>query len=174
MEKKYTVTIVASLILVPILLWLFYSQNDSQSRSNIICEKSHSGKGVDTTNKGGTKVSQVNLSVNGHEMIVTLAKTKAADKLIERLQVQSLTLKLNEYGSFEKVGDLNFSLPSSDRQMKTSPGDIVLYQGNEISIFYGSNSWSYTPLGKIDNVSTNKLKKILGTSNVIVRFSIAH
>jgi hypothetical protein len=54
----------------------------------------------------------------------------------------------------------------------SNPGDIVLYQGDKISLFYGSHSWSYTKLGKIDNVDSNKLKEVLGSGNVILEFSL--
>ena len=57
-----------------------------------------------------------------------------------------LTLSLHEYGGFEKVGPLGQSLPTEDRQITTRSGDIVLYQGNQLVLFYGSNSWSYTKL----------------------------
>ena len=65
-----------------------------------------------------------------------------------------------------------FSLPTSDENIGTTPGDIVLYQGDKISLFYGSHSWSYTKLGKIDNVDSNKLKEVLGSGDGTLEFSL--
>ena len=88
------------------------------------------------------------------------------------MQKGSLTVKLSEYGNFEKVGTLGSSLPRNDRQTATNPGDIMLYQGNQITIFYGNNSWSYSSLGKIDGATQTELKKVLGRGDVTATFSI--
>lgn len=61
---------------------------------------------------------------------------------------------MNDYGNMEKVGSLGFSLPRNDTRITTSPGVLVLYQGNMLVLFYGSNTWRYTPLGKVDGVDT--------------------
>ena len=83
-----------------------------------------------------------------------------------------IVVNAHEYGGFEKVGDLGFSLPREDTNITTSAGDIVLYQGNQISLFYNSNSWSYTKLGKIQNISSNELKNILGNGDVTITFTL--
>ena len=83
-----------------------------------------------------------------------------------------MELTLNEYGSFEKVGALPQSLPKDDERITTEPGDIMLYLGNQITIFYGTNTWSYTRLGRIDNVTQAELKEILGSGNVTVTLSL--
>jgi hypothetical protein len=72
------------------------------------------------------------------------------------------------YGGFEQVGSIGSTLPTNDVQMKTHSGDIVLYQGNQLVIFYGSNSWSYTKLGKVANLSDKELKDLLSNGNVTV------
>ena len=92
--------------------------------------------------------------------------------LIKELKKGNVTVNASEYGGFEKVGELGFSLPTSDENIGTAPGDIVLYQGDKISLFYGSHSWSYTKLGKIDNVDSNKLKEVLGSGDVTLEFSL--
>ena len=84
----------------------------------------------------------------------------------------NITVNATEYGGFEKVGELGFSLPASDENINTEPGDIVLYQGDKVSLFYGSHSWNYTKLGKIDNISSNELKEVLGQGNVTLVFSL--
>ena len=84
---------------------------------------------------------------------------------------KDLVLTLNEYGNFEKVGSLGETLPRNDTHIKTNPGDIVLYNGDNISIFYNSNSWSYTYLGKIVNKTQEELIELFGRGDIEIRFS---
>lgn len=114
----------------------------------------------------------MNLIINNQTLLVNLVDNDATTELINRLKEKDLTLNLSEYGGFEKVGPLNFSLPRSDTYITTNCGDIVLYSGNQISIFNESNSWSYTRLGKIANISDEELKQILGKGNVTITLSI--
>ncbi len=113
--------------------------------------------------------NMINLKINNHILNVKLEDNAAAKALVDKLKSGDVTIHAEDYGNFEKVGDLGFSLPRSDKYMTTSLGDIVLYNGDEISIFYNSNSWSYTKLGKVQNI--NDLKNILGTGDVILIFS---
>ena len=76
------------------------------------------------------------------------------------------------YGGFEQVGSIGSTLPTSDKQMTTKAGDIVLYSGNQIVIFYGSNSWSYTKLGCISNKTVDELTDLLGKGNITVTLSL--
>ena len=76
------------------------------------------------------------------------------------------------YGNFEKVGPLGTKLPRNDTQITTQAGDIILYQGNQITIYYDTNSWNFTRLGKVDGVTQAELKKILGKSDVTAVFSV--
>lgn len=115
---------------------------------------------------------KMNIEVNGHTLTATLADNEAAKALAELLKDKPMVLNLNEYGSFEKVGALPRSLPQNDERITTEPGDIMLYVGNQITIFYGSNTWSYTRLGKIDNATQTELKEIFGSGNVTVTLSI--
>lgn len=112
----------------------------------------------------------INLKVNNHVLKVKLEDNSAAKALMNKLKNGDITIHAEDYGGFEKVGDLGFSLPRSDKYITTSPGDIVLYDGDEISLFYNSNSWSYTKLGKVQNIKD--LKKILGTGDVKLVLSL--
>ena len=114
----------------------------------------------------------IKLKVNSHVLNVKLEDNSAAKALMDKLKMGDVTIHAEDYGGFEKVGDLGFSLPTSDENIGTAPGDIVLYQGDKISLFYGSHSWSYTKLGKIDDVDSNKLKEVLGSGNVTLEFSL--
>ena len=114
----------------------------------------------------------VKVQINDNIFDIELENNSAAQELIKELEKGNITVNATEYGGFEKVGELGFSLPASDENINTEPGDIVLYQGDKVSLFYGSHSWSYTKLGKIDNISSNELKEVLGPGNVTLVFSL--
>ena len=114
----------------------------------------------------------VKVQINEDIFDVELENNSAAQELIKELEKGNITVNATEYGGFEKVGELGFSLPTSDENINTEPGDIVLYQGDKVSLFYGSHSWSYTKLGKIGNISSNELKEVLGQGNVTLVFSL--
>jgi len=106
---------------------------------------------------------------------VTLADNAATKALVEKLQQGPVTVTLNSSGGFEIWGALGFSLPTSNQQITAQPGDVILYNSSNICIFYGSNSWSYTRLGKIDGLTGNELSTFLkaGQSNICVTLSLA-
>lgn len=103
---------------------------------------------------------------------LALADTVAATALFERLEEGDITYSADDYGGFEKVGELGFSLPSQDERITTAPGDVVLYQGDSIVIFYGSDSWAYTRIGSI-NLRGEELARFLaaGQGRVSITFS---
>jgi hypothetical protein len=117
-----------------------------------------------------TEQMKMNVNVNGRDFTATLEQNSASAALVQMMKSKSITLKLSDYGGFEKVGALGRSLPTSNRQITTKSGDIVLYQGNQIVMFYGSNSWSYTKLGHIDDLSG--WKEALGRGDVTVTLSL--
>lgn len=108
--------------------------------------------------------------VEGTTFSAIFADNAGAQALQDLLAGGDVTIQMNDYAGFEKVGSLGQSLPSSDSQTTTQAGDIVLYQGNQIVIFYGSNSWSYTRLGKIDDLTG--WEEALGGGDVSVTFSL--
>ena len=114
----------------------------------------------------------VKVKINDEVFDVKLENNSATQEFIKELKKGNITVNASEYGGFEKVGDLGFSLPTNDENIGTAPGDIVLYQGDKISLFYGSHSWSYTKLGKLDNVDSNKIKEVLGSGDVKLEFSL--
>lgn len=114
------------------------------------------------------KKTKMNIEVNGYTLTATLADNVSAQAFFDLLKDEPIVLELSEYGSFEKVGTLPQRLPKDDERITTEPGDIMLYQGNQITIFYGSNTWAYTRLGRINNVTQAELKEILGTGNVTI------
>ena len=114
----------------------------------------------------------VKVKINDNVFDVKLENNSATQEFIKELKKGNVTVNASEYGGFEKVGNLGFSLPTSDKNIGNVPGDIVLYQGDKLSLFYGSHSWNYTKIGKIDNVDSNKLKEVLGSDDVTLEFSL--
>ena len=117
---------------------------------------------------------KMNITIYGQTKSVTLVDNAATKTLIEKLQQGPVTVTLNSSGGFEIWGALGFSLPTSNQQTTAQPGDVILYNGSNICIFYGSNSWSYTRLGKIDGLTGNELSTFLkaGQSNISVTLSL--
>ena len=121
-----------------------------------------------------TMTQKMYITIDGVSQPVTLYNNAATQALVAKLQSGSVTLTLNSSGGFEIWGALGFSLPTSNEQITAQPGDVILYNGSNICLFYGSNSWSYTRLGHIDNLSENELRSFLkaGESNISVTLSL--
>lgn len=101
----------------------------------------------------------------------TLEDNAATRELMEMMKQSPITINMSDYSGFEKVGPLGRSLTTENHQTTTSAGDIVLYNGNQIVMFYGSNSWSYTRIGKIDDLTG--WEEALGSGSITAEFSIA-
>lgn len=115
-------------------------------------------------------VEKMNLQIGNNSFTATLESNDAVDALVDMMREAPVVIQMSDYSGFEKVGPLGTSLPTSNKQTTTQSGDIVLYNGNQIVIFYGSNSWSYTRLGRIDDLSG--WKDALGSGDVTVTFSL--
>ena len=113
------------------------------------------------------------ITIDGRTEAVTLVNNSATQALVAKLQEAPVTVTLND-NDFEIWGSLGFSLPSSNEYINTQPGDVVLYSGSNICIFYGTNPYSYTRLGKIDGLSESELRMFLkaGESNISVTLSL--
>ena len=98
----------------------------------------------------------------------TLAENSSVDALKKLMADGSLTLNMSDYANMEKGADLGVTLPQNNEQMNTQAGDIILYQGRTFVIYYDTNSWSLTPIGKIDNMDAEELREALGTGDVTV------
>ena len=115
---------------------------------------------------GELKVSEIIIEVNGKKLTVSLEDNSSTVALVEKLKNQDIVVEAHDYGDFEKVGELGFSLPRNDTQITTKAGDLILYQGNQLSLYYDVNSWNFTKLGEIKNTSTKELKELLGSGDV--------
>ncbi len=110
--------------------------------------------------------------VNGSILPILASDNSSADALWELLKTGDVTIDMHDYGSFEKVGALPWELPRNDTQITTKPGDVILYQGNQITIYYDENSWSFTRLARIDSTTKEELLAALGDGDVSVKFSL--
>ncbi|MDO4544076.1 MAG: cyclophilin-like fold protein [Clostridia bacterium] len=125
---------------------------------------------VQETNETEETEMKLYVQVGETTFTASLNENEAVDALLDLLKEAPLTIRMRDYGGFEKVGALGVSLPASDSRTTTQAGDIVLYNGNQIVIFYGSNTWSYTRLGSIDDLSF--WAEALGSGELEVTFSI--
>ena len=122
--------------------------------------------------KGGAVVMDgLILSIGDKKITVEWENNESVDALKD-LAGSGMQIKMSMYGGFEQVGSLGTSLPRNDSQTTTSPGDIVLYSGNQIVIFYGSNSWAYTRLGKITGLNEKELENTFGNGDVTIGLSV--
>ena len=107
-----------------------------------------------------------------HKLTATLEDNSSATAFYNILKKAPVTIKMSDYSNFEKYGPIGTSLPRNDIQITTTAGDIILYQGNQIAIYYDTNSWNFTRLGKVDGVTQAELKRILGKGDVTAVFEI--
>lgn len=112
------------------------------------------------------------IEIGQETFTATLANNSSVDALKELLKNGPLTLKMSDYAGMEKGADLGVTLPQNNQQMNTTAGDIILYQGRTLVIYYDTNSWSLTPIGKINDLDEALLKETLGSGDVTVTFSL--
>ena len=116
------------------------------------------------------KVANMNVQVGDVVFSATLEENEAVSALVEMMRESPVVIQMSDYSGFEKVGPLGTSLPVNNSQTTTQAGDIVLYNGDQIVIFYGSNSWSYTRLGHIDDLTG--WEEALGSGEVTMTLSL--
>ena len=114
--------------------------------------------------------TQIYAYIGQNTLVIKPENNSSAEAFIKLLGKGDLTINMHDYGNFEKVGSIGAELPRNDKRITTVPGDVILYQGNQITIYYDANTWSFTRLGKIQNI--DGLRAILGEGNVTVRFSL--
>ena len=133
-----------------------------------LCAQGRSGNtsnsGTGNTPSGGT----MRIIIGNRELTATLVQNSSTEALRELLRAGPLTINMRDYGNMEKVGSFGRNLPRNDERITTEPGDLILYQGNAFVIYYAPNTFSFTRLGKINNITQEELKRILGEGNVTV------
>ena len=112
------------------------------------------------------------LTINGEIVSVKWEDNESVEALMDLVSTEPLSIQMSKYGGFEQVGSIGTSLPRNDVQTTTEAGDIVLYSGNQIVVFYGSNSWAYTRLGKVTDKSKAEMTELLGNGDVSITISM--
>ena len=132
------------------------------------------GNGGSNGNDNMEMPDHIQLTVSGKSLPVKIEDNTATKALVAALREASITSEADDYGGFEKVGALGRSLPTSNSQISTQPGDVILYSGNQIVLFYGTNSWSYTRIGKMEYGTLDELKSFLkaGQGKISVTLSL--
>ena len=145
--------------------------SENAGESSVDMDSMETGAETDIQNNTEeNKVANMNVQVGDVVFSATLEENETVSALVEMMREGSVVIQMSDYSGFEKVGSLGTGLPVNNSQTTTQAGDIVLYNGNQIVIFYGSNSWSYTRLGHIDDLTG--WEEALGSGDVAVTFSL--
>ena len=118
-----------------------------------------------------TAEMKMNVQIGSATFTATLEDNDATRELMEMIRKAPVSIDMSDYGGFEKVGPLGRSLTTDNHQTTTTAGDIVLYSGDQIVMFYGTNSWSYTRLGRIDDLTG--WEDALGSGGITAVFTLA-
>ena len=114
------------------------------------------------------------LMVNVGETIfsIDLSNNSSAEEFLDKVNQGGLTVDMYDYGDFEKVGDLPWDLPTNDEEITTVPGDVILYQGNKITIYYDENTWNFTKLGHIKATPEEIRETFGGKDDITAEFFV--
>lgn len=145
-------------------------KKEEQASESLLSEdKEETVPGISQSSQTG---DMLKIEIGQETFTATLANNSSVDALKELLKDGPLTLKMSDYAGMEKGADLGVTLPQNNQQMNTTAGDIILYQGRTLVIYYDTNSWSLTPIGKINDLDEVLLKETLGSGDVTVTFSL--
>ncbi len=112
------------------------------------------------------------LKIGDTAVVVAWEENESVEALKELCEEEPLTIQMSMYGGFEQVGPIGTGLPSNDVQTTTTPGDIVLYSGNQMVVFYGSNTWEYTMLGHITDQDKTGMTDLLNNGDVTITITV--
>ena len=146
----------------------FFGQPFEDAMSYILpyLEGQLSGDNVVSDSEEGETMLQMTIGETPVE--VEWEDNESVEALRELCENGPLTIQMSMYGGFEQVGSIGQRLPRNDSQTTTESGDIVLYSGDQIVVFYGSNSWAYTRLGHVTDKSDEEMAQLLGNGDVTI------
>lgn len=147
------------------------SESQEEAKTEAATEESMQPQPAESERGEEEEAVKMNVTVGKTTFTATLMDNEAVEALVEMMENEPVVIQMSDYSGFEKVGPLGRSLPTSNSQTTTQVGDIMLYQGNQIVIFYGTNAWSYTRIGHIDDLTG--WENALGSGDVTVTFSLA-
>lgn len=176
------IIVVIAMIIITISLGLL-SACQSDNISGVTDDNNSAGDINDPNDNNGnsnnpnddlSNIKYIYATIYDNRLEIELSQNVAVNALIERLKESDISYTARDYGGFEKVGSIGVALPTSDTNINAEAGDVMLYQGNQIVIFYGENRYSYTRIGRIKEYSTAQLKSLLnaGNGNVQVTLSL--
>ena len=110
------------------------------------------------------------VTVGDRAFTIELEGNSSADAFFEKLKESPATVEMHDFGSFEKVGDLPWELPRNDKEITTEPGDLILYEGNKITIYYAENTWNFTRLGRLNAEPEEILEFFGGKDDITAEF----
>ena len=168
MMKKGSLIVALVITAIAITACSCQSESTNNAPSNAVTENTTQEVSV---SDNGQVSEDMKMSINGTMVNVAWEQNESVEALKQITAEKPLTINMSMYGGFEQVGSIGQNLPKNDVQTTTSAGDIVLYSGNQIVVFYGSNSWAYTRLGKITDKSASQMKELLGNGDVTITFT---
>jgi hypothetical protein len=185
--QKLTMKVIKSILSIFLVMALillisgFGKQgNNGDTTANFVEEsemKTTSSNSSDTElNEGNQEKTEAILQMRIGDTVVSVEweDNKSVQALKDLCSDEPLVIQMSMYGGFEQVGSIGTSLPRNDRQITTRAGDIVLYSGNQLVVFYGSNSWAYTRLGHITDQDATSMAELLGNGDVTITVSNEH
>ena len=159
------------LFLLVVSIFSLASCNSTQSTTNETGSSTNENQESENESNEDEIEMKLKLEIKDYEFDVTLEENDATHELVEMARNEPITINFEDYGGFEKVGPLGRSLTTDNTRITTKAGDIVLYQGNQIVMFYGSNTWSYTMLGHVDDLTY--WEEALGDGDVMATFTLS-
>ena len=168
MSNKLLAIILIPLFIVVFLISFFIMKHNIDIEDN----KNEENNKQKEVEKMTEETKEIVIEINGSELIVKLENNSSSEALYNKILEDEIVVAAHDYGNFEKVGELGFTLPTNDQRITTKPGDLILYQGNQITLYYDINTYTFTKLGEVTNVGGEELKNILGTGNVKMVFKV--
>ena len=141
--------------------------------NNVADNSSNDGATSGNNSQIEQEITIMYVTIYGNKLEVTLENNSSVRALVELLKQGDITYTANDYGGFEKVGNIGHSLPRNDTPIDTEAGDVILYQGNQICLYYGNNSWSFTRIGKINGYTNDELCNLLGAGKGSVKVTVS-
>ena len=192
MRKKIVIGLIIAILILVIIRVVYVNMNNNNNNKNknnevenivkleenvnenVVTEKIEEKNEAEQKKKKEEEVENVGyiqIKVNDKILNVKLEDNSSAKAFVEKLNNGDIIVNARDFDNFEKVGSLGFDLPTNDTRITTTPGDLILYQGNQITLYYDTNTWSFTKLGKVENISKEELKEILGSGDVELVFT---
>ena len=162
---------ILSLVLIITIAALCIGCGSAQSQATAAPAPSAPAEEAKDTKTESEEAEMMRMKLGETEVEVAWEENEAVEALRE-LARDGLSIQMSMYGGFEQVGHIGKSLPREDRQTTTQAGDIVLYSGNQLVVFYGSNAWAYTRLGRITDRSASELNELLGSGDITITLTL--